>query len=219
MFSWNIFTNNNASRNSVKLQGESFFNQIEISRLWNAKHGGVYVSISEETQPNKFLKTKNREIYIDSLGIKLTKVNPAFMTRQISALANEKNGIKFHITSLNPIRPENKADEWETKTLQHFENGLKDTLELTNINNEQSYRYMAPLFVKEGCLKCHAIQGYKKGDIRGGISVTIPAREHLAHINKANNTIIIVYVLIYLIGLIGVIIYRKESVKFYNLLI
>ena len=219
LFSWNIFTNNNASRNSIKLQGKSFFNQIEISRLWNAQHGGVYVPISEETQPNKFLKTKNREIYIDSLGIKLTKINPAFMTRQISILANEKNGIKFHITSLNPIRPDNKADEWETRTLQHFENGLKDTLELTGQDNEQYYRYMAPLFVKKGCLKCHEKQGYKEGDIRGGISVTIPAEEHIAQINNANNTITIVYILIYLIGLIGIIIYRKESINSYNLLI
>jgi len=33
-------------------------------------------------------------------------------------------------------------------------------------------RYMAPLRVEEPCLKCHAEQGYKLGDIRGGISVS-----------------------------------------------
>ncbi|WP_374262042.1 ATP-binding protein [Zoogloea sp.] len=31
---------------------------------------------------------------------------------------------------------------------------------------------MAPLKVQESCLACHASQGYKVGDIRGGISVT-----------------------------------------------
>jgi hypothetical protein len=33
---------------------------------------------------------------------------------------------------------------------------------------------MAPLVTKRSCLKCHAKQGYKEGDIRGGISVVLP---------------------------------------------
>ncbi len=33
---------------------------------------------------------------------------------------------------------------------------------------------MAPLFTEAPCLNCHAKQGYRMGDIRGGISVTLP---------------------------------------------
>lgn len=33
---------------------------------------------------------------------------------------------------------------------------------------------MAPLVTEDKCLKCHAFQGYRVGDVRGGISVTIP---------------------------------------------
>lgn len=33
---------------------------------------------------------------------------------------------------------------------------------------------MAPLHVEQACLPCHEKQGYKIGDIRGGISVTLP---------------------------------------------
>jgi diguanylate cyclase (GGDEF)-like protein len=33
---------------------------------------------------------------------------------------------------------------------------------------------MAPLITEKSCLKCHAKHGYKEGDIRGGISVTLP---------------------------------------------
>ena len=35
---------------------------------------------------------------------------------------------------------------------------------------------MAPLMTTKACLKCHEKQGYKEGDIRGGISVTLPFR-------------------------------------------
>ena len=38
-----------------------------------------------------------------------------------------------------------------------------------------AHRYMAPLFIKQPCLKCHAELGYKLGDVRGRISVTMPA--------------------------------------------
>jgi PAS domain S-box-containing protein len=35
-------------------------------------------------------------------------------------------------------------------------------------------RLMRPMITEQGCLKCHAKQGYKAGDLRGGISVSIP---------------------------------------------
>ena len=38
------------------------------------------------------------------------------------------------------------------------------------------HRYMAPLLVKPACLRCHEHQGYRVGDVRGGISVTMPSR-------------------------------------------
>ena len=39
------------------------------------------------------------------------------MTRQISEIAKKESDIQYHITSLKPIRPENKADDWEKKAL------------------------------------------------------------------------------------------------------
>jgi signal transduction histidine kinase/CheY-like chemotaxis protein len=35
-------------------------------------------------------------------------------------------------------------------------------------------RLMRPLVTQKGCLKCHATQGYREGEIRGGISVSVP---------------------------------------------
>lgn len=52
-----------------------------------------------------------------------TLVNPAYMTRQVNELAMEMNDFQGHITSLNPIRPENCPDPWEAKALKTFERG------------------------------------------------------------------------------------------------
>ncbi len=151
----------------------SFYQQIVITRTWNAEHGGLYAQITENTQPNPYLQTKNRDLHIDS-GLNLTKINPSFMTRQISEIAKKSQGIQFHITSLNPIRPENKATELEAKYLHQFELTPLGKGEFVDDQTAASYFYMAPLITKKSCLKCHAKQGYKEGDIRGGISISLP---------------------------------------------
>ena len=160
-------------------RGAALFSLIELARDWNASHAGVYVPITDRTPPNPYLKHPDRDLTTTN-GIKLTLVNPAYMTRQISELAERSEGIRLHITSLNPIRPANKPDSREQDALRAFERGTKEVLTLTEDAGRVVYRYMAPLLVKQACLHCHDAQGYALGDIRGGISVTLPAQQLLA---------------------------------------
>ena len=163
----------------VRERGSVLFHLVELTRDWNASHGGIYAPVTEETQPNPYLKHPKRDV-VTTDGMRLTLVNPAYMTRQIAEVAERVDGVKFHITSLNPLRPANAADPWETEALRLFEQGRSEVLMEQNIAGMPVHRYMAPLFVMESCLKCHADQGYKVGDIRGGISVTMPAESILA---------------------------------------
>jgi len=171
---WNIYDQKQSQELLAIQTARAFFDQLVITRSWNAKHGGVYVPVSEYTQPNIYLEDQFRDVTTVQ-NIALTKINPAFMTRQISEISSKATGgTRFHITSLNPIRPENKASDWENKWLQSFERGEKEQGAFITDGLEPFFRYMAPLLVKDNCLKCHAKQGYKEGDIRGGISVTLP---------------------------------------------
>ncbi|MCK5682227.1 DUF3365 domain-containing protein, partial [bacterium] len=151
--------------------GRAFFQQAVLTRSWNAGHGGVFVPVTEKTQPNTYLSPETRTLFSDK-GVEYTKINPAFMTRQISELSQKVDGINFHITSLNPLRPENHAALWEIEALENFARGLKEFSAYSE--NGFQFRYMAPLITAKSCLKCHAEQGYEVGDIRGGISVSIP---------------------------------------------
>lgn len=167
-----------ASKQKALATANAFFQQIVVSRQWNAQHGGVYVPITSKTQPNKYLPIPNRDLTADN-GLKLTKVNPSYMTRQIAELSAENgSNIQFNITSLRPIRPENKATDWEEKWLQSFEQGVKEEGDFYQDGQTTWFRYMAPLLVGPECLKCHAQQGYKEGDIRGGISISLPYPDH-----------------------------------------
>ena len=194
---WNIYSLKNSAFLLVNSVGQTFFEEIKITRLWNARHGGVYVPITEKTPPNPYLEVPNRDI-ISKQNQKFTLINPAYMTRQIAEIARNESNIQYHITSLKPIRPENRADEWEKTALTSFEKGNPELMEY--VEDKLVFRYMAPLFVRQACLKCHAKQEYKIGDIRGGISVTFPAKAYIDAYNRSKNKLVIIHSIFFLIG-------------------
>ncbi|EKD39745.1 MAG: hypothetical protein ACD_75C00304G0003 [uncultured bacterium] len=151
----------------------SYFKLILVTRQWNSRHSGVYVPVTGTTRPNPHIDEPERDLHIDATRT-LTKINPAFMTRQISEIAEESSGFRFHMTSLRPIRPENGASPMETQYLRQFENGLAEGGEVIELDDRPYYFYMAPLRTEKNCLQCHARQGYREGDIRGGISIFFP---------------------------------------------
>jgi signal transduction histidine kinase len=154
--------------------GRNLFNMVVLTRAWNAEHGGVYVPATKKSPPNPYLSHPHRDL-VTRDGQQLTMINPAYMTRQLSELAEARGGTAFHITSLNPIRPANAPDAWEQVALRAFEEGTKEVLTLLEPpGGPARLRYMAPLHVAEPCMVCHARQGYWVGDVRGGISVTLP---------------------------------------------
>jgi diguanylate cyclase (GGDEF)-like protein len=155
------------------------------------------------TPANPYLKVPNRDI-MTSGGLSLTLVNPAYMTRQVNELAKEMNGFQGHITSLNPIRPKNRPDPWETEALKTFERGTKESDYIEMTLGKEYFRFMRPFVTEKACLKCHADQGYKEGDIRGGISISIPM-EPLRTIERSRMAeLTLAHSFLWMIGLVGI---------------
>ena len=102
-------------------------------------------------------------------------MNPAYMTRQVFELAQKEEDVQGHITSLNPIRPANAPDPWETHALEAFQRGEAEVSHIETLRDISYMRLMRPLFTdEEVCPKCHEKQGNELGDIRGGISASVP---------------------------------------------
>ena len=159
-------------------RGAALFRLVALTRDWNVRHGGVYVQVTAATVPNPYLDHPRRDV-ITREGLALTMINPAHMTRQIAEIAQQADGIQLHITSLDPLRPANAADPWEAAALRRFDAGLSEIVELIP-GVAPVHRYMAPLRITKPCFDCHQKQGYQLGQIRGGISVTMPADDLLA---------------------------------------
>jgi diguanylate cyclase (GGDEF)-like protein len=191
----------NYAQHIATRQAEMFFDHIVLLRHWNALHGGVYVPVTEDTQPNPYQNIPERDLETKD-GRKLTLINPAYMTRQIGALEQSKTGIRFHLTSRQPLRTENKPDSWEMSALLAFANGEASRSEATNIDGLSFYRYMAPLKVDNECLKCHAQQGLKAGGHYGGLGISIPTSSIDEFVSARLNQLGLTHLCIALAGLV-----------------
>lgn len=129
------------------------FEKDLLFRRWAAKHGGVYVPVTGKTLPNPYLKNMPERDISTPSGKKLTLLNPAYMSRQIFELAQEQPDIpQGHITSLNPIRPDNAPDPWEVQALKQLEQGVAEVVEPVDIKGKPHLRLMRPLVTEKPCL-------------------------------------------------------------------
>jgi len=212
---WGVYQSHRILKIAKTLVRDSH-NKDLVYRRWATMHGGVYVPVTEQTPPNPYLShIRDRDITTPS-GRRLTLMNPAYMTRQVHEIAKEQYGLQGHITSLNPIRPENSADPWETKALKEFEKGAREVTSKELIDGKPFIRFMRALMVDEGCLKCHAGQGYKTEDIRGGISVSMPwspVRDLIFGVLPMSETI---YGCIWIVGVAGIVAGRRRLQSYLN---
>jgi chemotaxis family two-component system sensor kinase Cph1 len=188
----------------------SHFNKDHATRLWASSHGGVYVPTTEITPPNPYLKNiEERDIKTPS-GKSLTLMNPAYMLRQMMEQYGELFGVWCHITSLKHFREETAPDEWERAALLSFEKGTGEVVDFAPARGEMCLRFMRPIKTEQGCLKCHGDQGYRVGDVRGGVSVSVPMEPFLAIEKKEILSSVASFCLLWLVGVAGILFAAKR---------
>ena len=173
---WNFYAERKVLHKVALADAVALIERDALYRSWSASNGGVYVPATEQSPPNPYLShLPDRDVRTTS-GKLLTLINPAYMSRQVNELA--KNSSAFvglaHITSLNPLRPENAPDQWEEAALRSLEKGAKEVSAAVTLNGKPYVRFMTPFITETQCLKCHAVQGDTVGTLRGGMSVSIP---------------------------------------------
>ncbi|RLC21176.1 MAG: hypothetical protein DRI57_03005 [Deltaproteobacteria bacterium] len=124
-------------------------------------------------------------------SVKLKKFIPAVFGSLVIRRFTEKTGILMKQTTLgrgayHVRNPENAPDEWETAALKKFMASGWEPNKGIGVSEGNKYRYAKPIYIKKGCLACHGVpvgekgpyghpkEGYKVGEIRGCISVTLP---------------------------------------------
>ncbi len=196
---WHINTTGEYINKLIINKARTHFEKDKAIRIWAAKHGGVYVPLDTRTPPSPYLKNIPEQNIVTLGGKKLTLMNPAYMLRQMNE-EYPKGDVSGHITSLKVIRPENIPDPWERKALKLLEKGEKEVSEFRLLDGTPHLRFMRPLITKKACLKCHAHQGYRVGDIRGGVSVSISMEPYLKLKKSVMATQVSTHFIIWLAG-------------------
>lgn len=207
---WNIYANQAKTKELAALEARALFNKDKAFRFWGASHGGVYVPISEDAPPNPFLAHVPERDINTSSGKQLTLMNPAYMVRQMMEKYEELYGVKGRITSFIHFRPETAPDEWEKMALKRFAKGEMEVVEFSDIDGRPYLRLMQPLFTDKSCLKCHGFQGYKEGDVRGGVSVSLPIEKYIKEQDRLCFAIIVSHLFFWSAGVAAVFLFAKR---------
>jgi PAS domain S-box-containing protein len=206
---WNLFQDRGEALRVARQIALTNYERDVLYRRWGAAHRGVYVPVTPYTLPTPYLaKTAERDL-ITPLGRRLTLLNPAYMTRQIYELAQESGLPRGHLTSLKPLRPQNAPDPWEKKALEAFEHGTEEVSEVVSINGQPSMRLMRPFRIDHSCLTCHEEQGYKVGDIRGGISVSVPMSPIMPNASHTWS-LVLGHVVLWMLGVLGIVLAGRK---------
>jgi PAS domain S-box-containing protein len=105
----------------------------------------------------------------------------------------DKSGFTFNNVSDLPRNPFNKADAVEMAAIEYFRQHPQEELRFVPFSNEAGqpyYLYARPIRVEKYCLECHGSKsdapdtirlnydeafGYQEGDLRGILSIKVPA--------------------------------------------
>ncbi len=174
---------------------------------WISIKGGAYFK-KDNISPTIYLKPEIREIKTKK-GNKFTYIDVSSLIREISLMDYTSKKVNIRLTSLNPVNPKNLPDEWEKKALKIVKNTHKPYFELTK---NKKFRYMYPLQLSKDCLKCHFQLGLNIGELRGGVSVSIPGDKFIQLKNRMHIQSGIFFFILWLLGSYGLLTsYRKQK--------
>lgn len=130
-------------------------------------------------------------------------LNPAYMVRQLMAGHTNLYGVRGRIIGLVLLRPANAPDDWERTALLRLEAGADEVSKISDIDGASYFSLMRPMHMKPGCEKCHGHLGFKDGDFRGGVGVSVPIAPYLEAKNSAIGVFAASHAGIWLLGIAG----------------
>ncbi|MCP4691537.1 MAG: DUF3365 domain-containing protein, partial [Desulfobacterales bacterium] len=186
-------------------EAEENIQWILAVKLWGASRGGVFAPTFENTPNPHLAHVKDRDLRTTD-GEKFTLMNPAYGIQQMKELLLARRGAVGRMTSLDPLRPENGPDQWERAALIELQKGTPEISEYTRVDGRPVLRMMRPIVADAACLKCHGRQGWKEGEVGGGVSVSLPVGEGADGWPRERFILAGFLGLIWILGLMGILV-------------
>ena len=211
---WNLDQTGKQAMSMAYAEARANLNKDISFRRWGTMHGGVYVPVTETQKSVPWLEHVPGRDVVTNDGRRLTLLNPASMLRQMMDFYAEEYGVRGRITGLKYLNPGNAPDDWERRQLEGFERGeRKEIWEVSEIDGQPYLRYLRAMYMEDGCDKCHAVLGYKTGDMRGATGLSLPLAPYLERIGESRLQLGLSHALIWLVGLAGIAVGARQSMR------
>jgi diguanylate cyclase (GGDEF)-like protein/PAS domain S-box-containing protein len=202
---WALYIDQQETMDTAYAEARANINKDITLRRWATEHGGVYVPITDKQKSVPWLSHVPGRDITSTDGRQLTLLNPASVVRQMMDRYAQDYGIRGRITGLKYLNPGNAPDAWETAQLEAFSRGeRKEVWAITDIDGQPYLRYLRAMFMEPGCEKCHAILGYKLGDMRGATGLNLPMAPYYHQIDVARRGLGLTHGAIWVFGLAGI---------------
>ncbi|MFZ2854358.1 MAG: EAL domain-containing protein [Rhodocyclaceae bacterium] len=210
---WCVHQENEQALQLATNTARSNFDKDLAYRSWASGHGGVYVPPSAHTPPSPWMAHIPDRDVVTTDGKQLTLMNPAYMLRQMMDEFGELYGVKGRIIGRIALNPNNLADPWELAAITAFESKKEREVQaLSEIDGQPFLRLIKPMLMEQSCMKCHGHLGFKVGEVRGAISVSVPMAPYLNVATEQNRNLTITHVGIWLIGLIALLLTGRRGI-------
>ncbi|MEZ5671912.1 MAG: DUF3365 domain-containing protein [Thiotrichaceae bacterium] len=178
------------------------FAGITLRNYYAEKHNAEANLLEQAERIRNLLMAFRRtqqNVFLD-LKVPLNEVTlhflPAFAIGKISQeyVNWDKSGFSFENVSDQPRNPQHQADTLELQIMEYFRKNPTEDIYFQPFKKhtgEEFYIYARPVWIEEYCIKCHGKRedapetirnlydtawNYKVGDLRGLLSIKLPAR-------------------------------------------
>jgi len=188
---WHVAQARHHSFGAARLTLERDYQRELGYRRWALQHSGVYVEAPAEAPASPASRPNPT-----AAGRPLIPVNPCQMAREAAAA-----GEAPRLVSLTAAAPAHQPDPWEAEGLRALAAGAPEVSGMVEIAGQEGLRLLRPLWVEASCLGCHAGQGFRLGEMRGGISLGVSLAPFRALVQRELLHYGITHLLLWLIGL------------------
>ena len=179
VFSWVEIQTIKKAKEQVLDNARIIARQVLLTRQWITDCGGGVLV------PRKSRGAENIPCFYDKSvkteqGV-FQRFTPSMVTKKLSLYSSKEKMFSIRISSLNPMNPDNIPNEFEKIALTHIiRDGKSEVYKFT----EKSLDYVIPLFIEQGCFKCHNKEMVAHHNIMGGLSIIIPLTEMREYLKK-----------------------------------
>lgn len=202
---WNFHSSQQQTMEMAYAEASAIRDKDMAFRRWALRHSGVYVPVTKQAQPSATLAHIPDRDVITTEGLQLTLRAPAIMVREMMDQYASQTGVVGRITGLRYLNPANAPDVWEKQQLEAFVREEKTSVwEVSTLQGQPYLRFLQAWVMDEGCVRCHAVLGYKTGDLRGATGVNLPLAPYYQRIAAVKENLTLTHGAIWLLGLAGI---------------